>query len=110
MQAPLEPGRQFKACLPAGGGHVPAQDRAGAFQIHLNLGTEVVGEPHLVATALDLVDDVDTARGAVQEHRTAVSGRRVERGVATVLGGPPRDVAVIDGLDFAGIRVPDPQE
>ena len=39
-----------------------------------------------------------------------MQGRRVKRGVATVLGGPPGDVAVVDDLDLPGIRVPRPEE
>ena len=55
-----------------------------------HVGTEVEGEADVVAAAVDLVDDLDAARGPVQPDRATVPGRRVERRVAVVLGGPAR--------------------
>ena len=65
---------------------------------------------HVVAAAFDLVDDVDAARRPVQQNRATMQCRRVERGVAVVLGSPSRDVAVIDDLDLAGIGLAHPHE
>jgi dTDP-4-dehydrorhamnose 3,5-epimerase len=64
-------------------------------ELRLNVRAEVEGEP-----AADLIDDVDTARGTVQPDRAAVPGRRTERQVAVVLGGPPGDLAGVHHLDL----------
>ena len=83
---------------------------AGVLEFYLNLGTEVEGQADVVAAALDLIDDVNAARGPVQQHRTTVHDRRIERGVTVVLGGPPDKVAVVDDLDLARPRMPHPHE
>ena len=79
-------------------------------ELHLNLGAEVEGKADVVASALDLVDDVDAARRPVQQHRATMQRRRVKRGVAVVFRGPPGDVAVIDHLDLTGVRMTHPHE
>jgi len=47
-------------------------------ELHVDVGTEVEGKPDFVTRAVDLIDDVDTARGAVQPDRSAVPGRRTK--------------------------------
>ena len=47
-------------------------------ELHFNVGTEVEGKPDVVTRAVDLIDDVDTARGAVHPDRSAVPGGRTK--------------------------------
>jgi hypothetical protein len=64
----------------------------------------------IVAATVNLIDDVNAARCAIQEHRAAMQGRRVERGVPVALSRPSGDVAIIEYLDLASMRVTRPHE
>ena len=110
MQGPSQTGRQFQPRRHWAGCRRPAQDRAALVELNLDFGTEVKGEADIVATALDLVGDVDAARCPVQQHRPAMQGGRVKRGVAVVLSRPRGDVAVIDYFHFPGMCMAGPHK
>ena len=76
----------------------------------MHLGAEMEDKADIVAASFDHIDDVNAARGPVQQHRAAMPGRRVERGVAVVFGGPARDVAVVNHLNLMGLRMMGPRE
>jgi hypothetical protein len=64
----------------------------------------------IVAATVNLIDDVNAARCPIEEHRAAMQGRRVERGVPVALSRPSGDVAIIEYLDLASMRVTHPHE
>src|SRR5262244_2634293 len=109
MQAPPQLTWQLQACRPGRGGGRPAQDGARPVEFRANVRAKVEGKAKLV-TSPDFVDDVDDARGPVQQDAPAVPGRRLQRPVAVVLGGPLGRVADVLDVDFPGVRVPQPEE
>src|SRR5262249_54367873 len=74
VQAPRQPARQREPCPPGRDGVGPAQDRAGSVEFGADVGAEVEGEAHFVTGAVDLVNDVEGTRRAVQPDRAAVPG------------------------------------
>src|SRR5580693_1986222 len=85
VEAPPQPRRQFQPRRPGCGCGGPVQDCAKLFEFRLDVRSEMEGQTDVVAAAVDLIDDVDAARCPVQQHRAAMQGWRIERGVPLVL-------------------------
>lgn len=91
VEAPLQCTRQFQPG-PSWRGRQdgwrsrcwPAQHGAAIPQLSMNSGTHVEGDADIVIAALDLVDDVDSARHPVQPDRATVPRGRVKRQIAVV--------------------------
>jgi hypothetical protein len=64
----------------------------------------------VMTAAVDLIDDVDTARRTVEPNRATVMHGRLERQVTVVLSGPRGGPAVVRDLDLPAVRVTQPQE
>ena len=110
MQAPAQSFRQCQAGRPRHGLAGPAQHRAGSVELGLNQGTEVEGEAEVVAAAVDLVDDLNAARPAVEPDRTPMADGRVERGIAVMLCGPAGDLHPVDSIDLPRTCMTQPEE
>ena len=82
----------------------------GLFKFRMDVSSEMESQADVAAAAVDLVDDVDAARGPVEQHRAAVQSRRIKRGVPVMFSCPSGNVTVIEHLDLAGMRMTHPHE
>ena len=108
VQAPPKLARQFQSSRSWHGRIGPVQEGLSLIELRLNIGTEVEGQPEVVAAAVDLVGDVEDTCRPVQPDPAPVPGRRVERQVAVVLRGPFGDLVSIMYFDLPSVRVPQP--
>src|SRR5882762_10658873 len=76
----------------------------------LDVRSQVEREPQVMVAAIDLVDDVDTTRSAVEPDAASVPDRPRERAVAVVLRSPLCRVTDILNADHCRVRVPEPEK
>ena len=56
----------------------PAQLSTAAVEFYLDLGTEVEGQPDVMAASLELIDDINAAGRPVEQDRAAMQHRWVK--------------------------------
>ena len=110
VQAPAELAWERQPCPALGRSGRPAKRSRRAVEFCVNVRPEVEGEADIMATALELIRDLDGPRDSVHPNGPVVHGRRPQPRVPVVFSAPARGGPVVRHREFPPLRVSQPQE